>query len=74
MKRFIRYISYVAVVFVSFMLCVVFYREHPDVQAVFYIPALNVLIYSIITDNLFPHQSISSRRRMVERSHGSFTR
>ncbi|MCC8411210.1 hypothetical protein LJ707_19880 [Mucilaginibacter sp. UR6-1] len=72
MKRFGKYIFYLAVAFLSLILCVVFYRDHPDVQAVFYIPAVNVLLYSIIADNLFPYKNVTDRKRQIQRSRQQF--
>lgn len=72
MKRFVKYIFYLAVAFLSLILCVVFYREHPDVQAVFYIPAINVLLYSLIADNLFPYKNVADRKRLIQRTRQNF--
>ncbi|GAA4931546.1 hypothetical protein [Mucilaginibacter defluvii] len=72
MKRFAKYLFFLAVAFLSILLCVVFYRDHPDVQAVFYIPAVNVLLYSLIADNLFPYKNVTDRKRMIARARQEF--
>ncbi len=61
-----------AVAFLSILRCVVFYRDHPDVQAVFYIPAVNVLLYALIADNLFPYKNVTERKRQIQRSRQEF--
>ncbi|RCH56139.1 hypothetical protein DJ568_05180 [Mucilaginibacter hurinus] len=68
MNSFLKVLFYVVLIIVIALVGISLFKKRPEIQTVFYFAAVTMLLYALISDELFPNKSMTRKKRIIHES------